>query len=516
MSLRGRKTDRDGLFSGEKAERAIIDIGSNTVRLVLYGASMRAPKVLLNEKVAARLGRDITTKGKLAREAVDLAMRGMRRYALMLGDLGIADIEVVATAAVREASNSEAFLDELRDLGFAPRILSGEEEALASAWGVIGAFPKARGMVADLGGGSLELVNVADGEPSNAKSMPIGNLRLPELADDHSGLKKALEKVLRKAEVGKIDGSLYLVGGTFRAMAVIAMQRAGTPLTDPHGLSLPYDEALALAKDLANADGNALGAQPRISSMRAAMLPDASVLMLALLKQLKPKKVVISAWGLREGLLFSRLPDHARRQDPLLAGIAHFAAQRGAPPLLATRVAGWTVGAVASDVRGSERLRLAATMLSLAAMQIEPNLRIRQGVEWALHKRWLAIDPIGRAMIAAAICANGNALDLPDELYAIADKDALEEAICWGFATRLCRRLGGRSRRSFEASQLLVEDGVLILRLQESHAALFGVPNEKDLGLLASQLKLDARMEVVESVETNTPLAVSGGLSIVG
>ncbi|WP_379545809.1 Ppx/GppA family phosphatase [Qipengyuania sp. DSG2-2] len=516
MSLRSRKSDREGLFSGEKAERAIIDIGSNTVRLVLYGASMRAPKVLLNEKVAARLGRDIASSGELAQEAVDLALRGMERYALVLGDLGITDIEVVATAAVREAANGEDFLGQLRALGFAPKVLSGVDEACTSAWGVIGAFPKARGMVADLGGGSLELVNVTGGAPSDAISLPIGTLRLPEMADDHAGLKKALEKKLRKADIVKTDGSLYLVGGTFRAMAVFAMQRAGTPLTDPHGLSLPYDEAIKVAKELAATSSDDLQAEPRISSMRAGMLPDAAVLILTLLKHLKPDRVIISAWGLREGLLFSRLPDHARRQDPLLAGVAHFAAQRGAPPLLATRVAGWTVGAVAKNVQGSERLRLAATMLSLAAMQIEPNLRIRQGVEWALHKRWLAVDPVGRAMMAAAICANGNNLDLPDELHAIAGDDALEEAICWGYATRLCRRLGGRSRKSFESSQLLVEDGTLILRLLTSHAALFGVPNEKDLGLLADRLKLDARMEVVEHLEDITPVSGDNGIPIVG
>ena len=501
MSLRSRKSDRDGFFSGETPARAIIDIGSNTVRLVVYGGTMRAPKVLLNEKVAARLGSDITSRGELAEEAIALAERGMERYAIVLNDLGITDIETVATAAVREAGNGQDFLDHLRALGFAPRILSGEEEAIVSAWGVIGAFPSARGIVADLGGGSLELVEVADGQPGKAASLRAGTLRLPELADGHEGLEKSLSKMVRKAKIGPADGALYLVGGTFRAMAALAMDQAGTPLTDPHGLSLPRDEALELSRSIASARPDDLKKEPRISSMRAEMLPDAAVLASVLLKRLKPERVVVSAWGLREGLIYSGLPDHARRQDPLLAGVAHFAAQRGAPPLLATRVAGWTVGALTAGSRGTERVRLAATMLSLAAMQIEPNLRIRQGVEWALHKRWLNIGPTGRGMMAASICGNGNTGDLPEELHAIVDAERLEEAYCWGLATRLCRRLGGRSRASLEASRLTVENGALMLRLRKDRAALFGVPNEKDLILLADRLGLHATMEVVDMLD---------------
>ena len=511
MSFRSRIADRDGLFSGEKPDKAIIDIGSNTVRLVVYGGSVRAPRVLLNEKVAARLGRDIATTGELADEAIDLALRGMERFSLVLSDLGISQIDVVATAATREASNGEHFLSALRELGFAPNVLSGEEEASTSAWGVIGALPRARGVVADLGGGSLELVAVEDGRPGSAISLKIGTLRMPGLANDRAGLRKALDRILRDAELPDCEGrSLYLVGGTFRAMAAYAMDQAKTPLTDPHGLSLRRDDALKLAKKLARTDPAKLSDEPRISTMRAELLPDGAVLMSVLLKRLKPKKVVVSAWGLREGRLFRSLPAHVQRQDPLLAGVAHFAALRGAPPLLATRVAGWTVGALPVRPRGNERLRLAATMLSLAAMQIEPNLRIRQGVEWALHKRWIDVDPQGRAMMAAAICGNGNFPDMPEELRRIADGKRLEEAYCWGLATRLCRRLGGRSRASLEASNIAIESHALVLRLRADRAALFGVPNEKDMALLAGRLELEPRMEVVDTLDALMPVYPSG------
>jgi exopolyphosphatase/guanosine-5'-triphosphate,3'-diphosphate pyrophosphatase len=504
MSYRNKGGDRNGTFAGSTPQRAIIDIGSNTVRLVVYGGSMRAPMVLLNEKVTARLGREIAETGRLAEEAMALAMRGLRRFALLLEDLGIEDVETVATAAVREAANGREFVEELRAIGLQPRVISGEEEALLSAHGVIGAFPEARGIVADLGGGSLELVRVAEGSADGASTLPLGTLRLPEhRGRNRSEMRKSLDKAIRKAgwdlaaSPPETNGALYLVGGTWRAMAVFAMAARGYPLSDPHGFALDPAAALEVAGTLAASGSETLRGRQRISAMRAEQLPDAAVLLAALLARLNPAKVVFSSWGLREGLLYDRLPAHSRAQDPLLAGVAVFASQRGAPPTLATRMAAWTLDAAPARAHGSERLRLAATMLALASMQIEPNLRLPQAIDWALHKRWIAVDGKGRAMMAAAIAANGNVLDLPPRVRALASEEALEEAVRWGLAIRLARRLGARSLRSLEVSRLVLEDGALVLRLAESHAALFGVPTEKDMKLLAGRLGVPWRVEVV-------------------
>ncbi|QUL38069.1 Ppx/GppA family phosphatase [Erythrobacter sp. JK5] len=503
MNLARRRGNRDGTFSGGTPGRAIIDIGSNTVRLVVYGGTMRAPTVLLNEKVTAQLGRDIATTGKLADEAIALAMRGLRRFSLLLEDLGVDDVQTVATAAVREASNRDDFLNPLRELGFDPRILSGEEEAVLSAHGVLGAFPGAAGTVVDLGGGSLELVEIEQGDTHDAVSLPLGTLRLPEYrGDSHAAMRKALNKALKKgAPVSAGDRPLYLVGGTLRTMAVFAMQEQGHPLSDPHGFELTARQARKLARALAQETPESLNARDRITSMRAEKLPDAAVLLEALLARLSPSRVVFSSWGLREGLVFDGLEPHARAQDPLLAGVSVFATQRGAPPTLAAKIAAWTVDAAPARAHGSERLRLAATMLALASMQIEPNIRMPQAIDWALHKRWIAVDSRDRAMLAAAIAANGNHLDLPGDLHELAGEDALEEAIRWGLSVRLARRLGGRSARSLQVSRLMARDGELVLRLARSHSDLFGIPTEKDLQLLADRLGLRYRVEIVPDDE---------------
>ncbi len=505
MTLRAKRADRSGSFSGKNAERAIIDIGSNTVRMVVYGGSLRAPMILLNEKVAAKLGKAMAETGRLPDDAVELAMRGLRRFVLLLEDLGVDDIDTVATAAVRDAENGGDFIREVTALGLSPRIISGEEEARLSANGVIGAFPGAAGVVADLGGGSLELVSVAGGTTGAATTMPLGTLRLPEFrADTVKDMRKSLTQIVKKAGWDEpIDAPLYLVGGTWRAMAVYAMQQRDYPLTDPHGFSLDADEAADLARELADSDGDTLSSMPRISSMRGASMPDAAVLLQVLLKRLQPTRLVFSSWGLREGLLYDRLPAHSKAQDPLLAGVTVFADLRGAPPTLATRIAGWTAGAVPTDASGSERLRLASTMMALASMQVEPNIRLNHAVDWALHKRWIDLDGQGRAMIAAAVAANGNNLDLPDTLTALASQDCLDEAICWGLAIRLARRVGARSRRSLQVSRLSVSEDALILRLQESQSDLLGVPTEKDMKLLADRLGLKPQVEFVPDDELN-------------
>ena len=503
MTYRKRRGDRDGAFAGSMPERAIIDIGSNTVRLVVYGGAMRAPTVLLNEKVTAKLGRDIASTGRLADEAMELALRGLARFALLLEDLDVADVEVVATAAVRDASNGPEFVARLKQLGLEPRVISGEEEAILSAHGVIGAFPQARGIVADLGGGSLELVRVGAGAASGATSLPLGTLRLPEHRARGAGeMRKSLDKAIRKggwdlaAQAAEDNGALYLVGGTWRAMAVFAMDVTRHPLSDPHGFELDLATALSIAATLA-ALHDGPRARGRISTMRMEKLPDAAVLLEVMLARLNPARVVFSSWGLREGLLYDRLPPHTRAQDPLLAGISAFASQRGAPPTLAARMAAWTLDAAPARTHGDERLRLAATTLALAAMQIEPNVRLPQAIEWALQKRWIGIDGKGRAMIAAAIAANGNSLDLPQRVRALACPEALEEAIRWGLALRLARRLGARSRRSLQVSRLMVRGDRLVLKLAESHAALFGQSTEKDMKLLATRLGLGWAVEIV-------------------
>ena len=485
-----------GLSRGKEApKRAIIDIGSNTVRLVIYGQPLRAPKVLLNEKVTARLGKGVAESGDLSPKAMALALASLARFKAILGLQGVSEVDVVATAASRDARNGPAFLDAIAKLGFAPRLLSGEEEAITSAHGVLGAFPKAKGVVGDLGGGSLELVDVDGQRCTHGTSLPLGTLRLPALrAEGQRAFGQKITKALAKAEWKATPGqTLYLVGGSLRAFARHMMVETRFPIDDPHGYVADPALALKLAKALARRKGEAVAPIAGVSGGRLASLPDTAALLAVLIARLKPERLVFSAWGLREGVLWEAMPDAVRGQEPLVAGASAFAQEHGISPNTASMVAGWTAGVVQTDGPDRrERLRLAATMLCMASATVEPNLRGDLAHEWGLRKRWIGATARDRAMLAAAMIANTGKLTLPEDLNLLATPASLREAQAWGLATRLCRRFTVGAPSALNGSTLRREGEVLVMEVEDRHAVLINDSVGRDLKALAAHLGLKA------------------------
>ncbi len=471
-------------------QRAVIDIGSNTVRLVIYGGPMRAPSVLLNEKITARLGKGVAETGHLTEKAAGVTLAALARFALVLQMRGVTEVKTVATAAVRDAANGTDFLSSVRALGLDPRLLSGVEEAVASANGVLGAFPGAQGVVADLGGGSLELVHVAAGQCHHGTSLPFGTLRLPHLraagpAVFARGIRKAIDDAAWHCAEGE---ALYLVGGSHRALARYAMHQLNWPLDDPHGFEIMPEAALSLSRAVLR--GKLPADVPGLAASRLASLPDTAALLAALVREVRPERLVFSAWGLREGLIQMGLSPAERAQDPLVAGVSAFTEALGCPSAIAAMVAGWTTAANPADGESNESLRLAATMLALAAHRVEPNLRAELVADWALRKRWIGADTRGRAMMATcALASSGRLAALPD-LSAVISPASQREAVLWGLAIRLCRRFSSGSAQALSNSSLFVEGPQLVLAVREPYPALVTDPVEKDLRQLAERLGL--------------------------
>lgn len=476
--------------------RAVIDIGSNTVRLVVYDGPLRAPEVIWNEKVAARLGQDLSTSGKIPPVASKEALGALARYALIVEDLGVEHVQTVATAAAREASNGAAFLRKVKKLGLKPRLLSGEEEARVSAMGVIGAFPGAQGTVADLGGGSLEFVSIEHGDHHHGSSLPLGTLRLPALR-----AKSNFGKRIRK-EMGKVGwaqahpGPLYMVGGTWRALARYAMNAADYPLTDPHGFELDVEEAQRLCNKLVRAKPEKLSSIKGISAMRSTCLPDAAAMLRVMLDEFEPDGLIFSSWGLREGLLFDELDPLQRAKDPLLAGVVAFAGVRDASITVATRLAGWTVNITRDSGNPDEPMRLAAIQLAMALQRVEPNLRYNYATEWALDKRWIGCDARGRAMICSALLGSLGRTEVPVSFRRLASDDDLHEGLTWGLGYRVARRLRAGSHAMMTTSSLTRKKNKLVLRLDKSRAAMAHYPLTFDLEVLATWLDLEPKIKI--------------------
>jgi exopolyphosphatase / guanosine-5'-triphosphate,3'-diphosphate pyrophosphatase len=474
-----------------KPSRAIIDIGSNTVRLVIYGGPPRAPVVLLNEKVTAKLGKGVAEDGLLGRKAQDAALRALARFARLVRLKGLTRIDTVATAAVRDARNGAEFLAEVSALGLAPRLLSGDEEARTSASGVLGAFPGARGIVADLGGGSIELIEIANGACLSGVTLPLGTLMLPALrAGGNRPFNRAVAKVFDAADwrPGTAD-TLYLVGGSLRAFARYAMQREHWVLEDPHGFTLDAASAERIAVRLSAQRGVELGVAG-LSASRAAMLPDTALLLRTLIRKVRPERLIFSSWGLREGIVYRSLSPAAQAQDPLVAGVAAFAGRHGVATPVAVMVAGWCAAAAGNASAGRENIVLAATMLALASGRVEPNLRADHAVDWALRKRWIGLEAADRALIAVCLLANAGRLAVPPALAALASPALLHEAQGWGLALRLCRRFSDCTVEALGASSLGLAAGSVTLTVGQSFADLVNADVERDLNLLASHFGL--------------------------
>lgn len=483
MGLRDTTTGHAG------DQQAVIDIGSNTVRLVIYGGPARAPVVLLNEKVSARLGKGVAENGKLSDKAMNAALVALGRYAAMLRARGISRVHTVATAATRDALNGAEFLGKVAALGLDPRLLTGEEEALISAAGVAGAFPAAKGVVADLGGGSMELVQIAGTQCEHGSSLPLGTLRLPALRSGGAAkFKRKVENLIEetgsRCEPGE---ALYLVGGSLRALARYHQHLIGSPIDDPHGLAMEPEALLALCRKLQRS--TVLAGVPGVAPARLAALPDTAALVAALIAKTQPSEVIFSGWGLREGLIFNDLPPAQRRADPFAAGVRAFAEPLGASPSVAAMIAGWTAAVVGSNDYEQENLRLSATILAIASQQIEPNLRSVSVVDWALHKRWIGISGTGRAMLAACLLANANR-EIPIDIALLASPEEIHHAVAWGLAIRLCRRLTGLAPQLFSSCGLAISDSQLTLTLDERTEPLATDVVEKDLKLLAEHLQL--------------------------
>lgn len=481
-------------ISHSTRKRAIIDIGSNTVRLVVYNGPPRAPVVILNEKVNARLGKDLGKTGTISEKSMRAALAALSRFAVLLRLMDVDNVECVATAAARDADNGPAFLEAVRGFGLSPRLLSGEEEARASATGVIAAFPGARGVAADLGGGSLELVEIDGNVLAGGITLPFGTLRLPDVrAAGPQKLATTVRGGLKARGWDRGKGlPLYIVGGSWRALALQTMSVLQWPVDDPHGFELDAAEALRLARQFAK--GKLEDPDPRITAARLATLPDAAALLVELITNLQPSRLVFSSWGLREGLLHMQLPEGVQQESPMLASVAAFAMGARVSSEDAVRVARWTRGVSAEQALDGD-LRQASTLLALAAMRTEPNMRTEEALNWALRKRWIGLDMRGRGMMAMTVFANSGLTAIPPQFTRLADKDDLDRAIGWGLAVRLCRRLTGCTEAGLSSSSLASDGNALVLSLNEPAVALYNAGIAKDLRLLAEWLGLETRVD---------------------
>lgn len=477
---------------------AVVDIGSNSVRLVVHEGHPRAPSMIFNEKVMAGLGSELSETGRIGEEAAVRALRALSRFRLLCDSFGIEKVEAIATAAVRDAENGDAFLKGARARGFDPRVLSGEQEAYFAGMGVLAAFPDARGWVGDLGGGSLEIARLGKGMVKQGVSLPLGVLRAkPVLARGEGALARRFAKDLDRSGLEILDRPqpLYLVGGSWRSLARIDMNAGAWPLRVVHHYEIAPSRAIKLADKVAAMDESTIAKTPSIGSSRVAYMREASRLLALMVERLKPSCVLISAYGVREGLHFDALDPPIRQVDPLLAGTADMGRAEGRFPLHGDRLDAWIAPLFDGEDEGWHRLRRAACNLGDVAWRANPDFRAERGLDAGLHGNWVGIDGAGREMLGQALYSSfgGGASSFPGG-GKLASDEAMHRAAAWGLAMRLAQRISGGLAQPLEESSLSVDKGRLLL--EADAGALLSETVEKRLGQLANYMSLEAKIEI--------------------
>ena len=302
-----------------RAPVGIVDIGSNSVRLVIYENQARNAATLQNEKAICGIGRDMVSTGRLHAEGCAAALEALARFRMIADGLKVEVREAVATAAARDASNGAEFVRRAESAWGSPiRVLAGEDEARIAAEGVVAGIPEADGLAADLGGGSLDMVTVKAGRTGDAWTLPFGPLRLIDQAKgDTDKARDIVDKGLQEYP-GLSGPALYAVGGIWRSFARVDMEEHSYPLHVLQQYTIPRGRALRLCKLLAGLSRESVRKIKVVSKRRAEALPYGAVVLERLLLAGDIKDVVISAYGLREGLFYARLSPEERAKDPLL------------------------------------------------------------------------------------------------------------------------------------------------------------------------------------------------------
>lgn len=482
---------------------AVVDLGSNSVRLVVFEGLGRNPIAIFNEKAVLRLGRGVTTTGRLNAEAVAQALTVMNRYRAIAEAMGASPFEVLATSAVRDARNGREFVATLSERmpGTTIRVLSGEEEAALSAEGVLCGIPSADGILADIGGGSLELVRLDAGRSGAAATLPLGVIRLAERAGDDAARARAVAEAELATVPWLAEGAgrdLYVVGGAWRALARIHIAQTRYPLNMVHHYTIGRDEARDLAGVIAGAGRRALERMAGAPRRRIDDLPYAAIVLRRLLRATGARRVVFSANGLREGWFMAQVPESVRREDPLISAGRDYAARLGRDPALPPALVDWTAPLFAAETAEQLRLRTVACWMSDIGSHDHPEYRAEQAYLRILRQPGIALDHHARAFLATTLALRYEAE--PDAPFlgsarGLLSPEALRRATILGVALRLAYTLSAGTTALLAGTALEV-GATLTLRLAEGSGVFAGESVTRRLDRLAEALGLDATTEL--------------------
>ena len=500
MSPEGSAALSPSVTSGPRRPVAVIDIGSNSVRLVVYSGEIRTPIPLHNEKAICALGKGLERTGSLNSQGIQLTFDAVARFVAIAKSLDVSRIDALATAAVRDAKDGSAFAKALEQrCDIKVTVLSGKQEARRSALGVLCGIPEADGVVADLGGGSLELVKVGGGRMSEHTTLSLGLLRLTEASDnDRVKALTIINKALAKHKwMLKSHNTLYAVGGAWRALARVCIAQMDYPLHVLDNFSIERNPAIALFDVISRLGPKTLEQIKGVSRSRLATLPMAAAVLERLLEIAKPKSLVFSIYGMREGQFFKSLPDDLRKQDPLVSLAGEIARTAGRSPQAGYETFDWMSDLFRDETPVQRKLRLTACLLRDVWWNEHPDYRAEQAFLRVLRLPFMGLGHEDRAGLALALFyryGREPTETIIVQAQALLHEERLQRVRTIGLALRLSYALSAGAPEVLSRTLLEVAGGKLVLTIPDDAPMFRSGSYPRRLQRLADHLGLAAKI----------------------
>jgi len=472
----------------------VVDVGSNSVRLVVFDGAARSPAYFYNEKVLAGLGQGLVKTGRLNPQGRQRALAALKRFAALAKGMRLPALTCVATAAVREAEDGPEFQAEVeRETGLKLWVIDGREEARLSAQGVLLGWPEAEGLVCDIGGSSMELAEVSGGKVGQRVTSPLGPFRLQQIKGGKKGLADFIRTEVEKlAEaIGTHHDRIYLVGGSWRAFARLDMERRHYPMTVLHEYRMGPQSVLQTVHWIAETDLATLREKTGTSAARMELVPLASQVLRQLVLTFHPKEIDVSSYGIREGLLYEQMPERLRMRDPLIEACRHAERTSARMPGFGKKLFNFLLPLYTTA--SAERLRIvkAACLLHDTTWRAHPDYRAEVCFDNATRANLGGLSHAERVFLGLALLyryKNSRAGSRLEPLFTLLTDAQIRDAEVLGKAMRFGAMFAIRSPE--EAGTLLwrPKKKILELRLNPEAEALFGEVAQARFNALADAL----------------------------
>ncbi len=481
--------------------KAVIDIGSNSVRLVIYDVLGCGLLPHYNEKVMAQLGDGLRETGKLSEKGVKIAMKALARFRAILDGLDVTQVRAVATAAVRMADDGAEFVERVRqEIGLSVEVISGSEEARLSALGVAAGFNKVSGLVGDLGGSSLEFCTLDQGHVGQGSSLVLGPLAMDARERDMARLSKSVARELARSDLLKDHGgAFFMVGGAWRALAKMHMELVDYPLHQLHHYRMDA-RAVRLVVEASMSD-DPLNRERRVraSRRRADILPYAGMVLGQIFELGGFSEVIVSAYGLREGAMVTDMPPEDIAGDGLTDGVLLSSRLRDETRAFGRALAAWAIPIIRpqEDLFGEpevhDRLIAAACLHADFGARLHPDTRAQLAFERVLYGAYANVSHAERAFIALAVGYRySQGFKASDQTAAqLLNKRQLKLVRQLGACMRLGAVFSGRSAAVLGEVGLIRTPGLLTLSVSKGKSALVSSTVQRRLQTLAELLDCD-------------------------